>query len=78
MDIDVASKVPFSQLCALLDKISNRSGTDAKKKLLKEFMRKWRDFHNKLHKDGENTVRVTTCGGFLRHLYSTLKLLPVF
>ena len=69
MDIDVASKVPFSQLCALLDKISNRAGTDAKKKLLREFMREWRDFHNKLHKDNENIVRVINCGGFRKHLY---------
>lgn len=64
MAADVASKVPFFQLCALLEKISSRSGNDAKRKLLKDFIREWRDFHNKLHKDDGNTVRVDNYGEF--------------
>lgn len=54
----VASKVPFYQLCHLLDDISKRSGTDAKKQLLRGFVEEWRDFHLKLHKDDPNTVRL--------------------
>ncbi|KAK2178306.1 hypothetical protein NP493_548g00024 [Ridgeia piscesae] len=56
MAADVASKVPFYQLCALLEKISKRSGNDAKKKLLKEFIDEWRDFHQRLHAGNENTT----------------------
>ena len=58
MAADVASKVPFYQLCALLEKISKRPGNDAKKKLLKEFIDEWRDFHQRLHAGNENTVRL--------------------
>ena len=52
----VASKVPFYQLCVLLDKISNKAGTDAKKELLGEFVEEWRIFHKKLHEDKTEPV----------------------
>ena len=52
----VASKVPFHVLAVLLDKIAKLSGTDQKKRLLKEFIQEWRKHHNQLHADDPNTV----------------------
>ena len=45
----VASQVPFYDLCLLLEKISNTSGTDKKKKILSTFVSSWREAHGKLH-----------------------------
>jgi hypothetical protein len=52
----VASIVPFHNLCQLLDKIQKTSGSDAKKRILKEFIDEWRACHNKIHKDDINTT----------------------
>ncbi|XP_013408972.1 DNA ligase 4-like, partial [Lingula anatina] len=61
----VASKVPFSELAGLLEKISKKQGAD-KKLLLQEFINRWRDFHGKLHADDANTTD---------SFYSALRLL---
>ncbi|GFN81474.1 DNA ligase [Plakobranchus ocellatus] len=49
--ITVASKVTFAELCGLLEKIQKTQGNDKKKRVLKDFVDKWRDFHTKVHKD---------------------------
>lgn len=54
MAVTVASKVPFHQFAALLDKINGLSGTDAKKKQLRDFVEEWRSFHKRLHTDNPN------------------------
>lgn len=46
----VASEVPFSELCGLLEKISKTQGNDKKKRILKDFIDKWREYHDKIHK----------------------------
>ncbi len=53
----VASKVPFSELSGLLERISHKSGLEQKKALLKEFIEHWRTVHKKAHGEKE-TVRV--------------------
>lgn len=45
----VADKVPFQELTGLLERISQKRGTDEKKKLMKKFIETWRDFHDKIH-----------------------------
>ncbi|XP_050403534.1 DNA ligase 4 [Patella vulgata] len=47
----VASKVGFAELCGLLEKISKTQGNDKKKKVLKEFVDLWRNYHTELHAD---------------------------
>ncbi|XP_069127951.1 DNA ligase 4-like [Argopecten irradians] len=54
--VTVASKVSFAELCGLLEKISKTQGNDKKKRTLTDFVDKWRDFHNSLHKDGKDTT----------------------
>lgn len=56
VEITVASKVPFSELCSTLEHINNARGMESKRKKLKEFVDKWRSFHNKVHKDKSPTV----------------------
>lgn len=51
----VAAEVPFSELCGLLEKISKTQGNDKKKRILKDFIDKWRDYHENLHKDNKET-----------------------
>ena len=46
---EVASQVPFYDLCSLLEKIANTSGTEKKKKILTTFVISWREAHGKLH-----------------------------
>lgn len=46
----VASKVPFSDLCYLCERISNKQGKQKKMKVLSSFIQQWREFHDKLHK----------------------------
>ena len=53
----VASKVPFFQLCSLLDKLNNMSGTDAKKTLLGKFIDEWREFHLRIHHNYSQAVK---------------------
>jgi alpha-L-arabinofuranosidase len=52
----VASEVPFSELCGLLEKISKTQGNDKKKRILKDFIDKWREYHDKLHKGKKDLV----------------------
>lgn len=47
--VTVASKVPFFELCGLLERIAKRSGNEEKRKILRSFIDKWRDFHDKIH-----------------------------
>ena len=41
---DVASQIPFHDLCALMEKIHKTQGTD-KKKILSSFIERWRETH---------------------------------
>lgn len=54
--VTVASKVPFAELCGLLEKVSKTQGNDKKKRILKDFIEKWRESHNTLHKDKKDIV----------------------
>ena len=40
---DVASQIPFHDLCALMEKIHKTQGTDKKKKILSSFIERWRE-----------------------------------
>ncbi|XP_077997197.1 DNA ligase 4-like [Glandiceps talaboti] len=51
----VASKIRFEELCGFLERVQKKSGTDAKKKLFREFLEKWRECHDSLHTDNPNT-----------------------
>ena len=46
---DVASQIPFHDLCALMEKIHKTQGTDKKKKILSSFIERWRETHARLH-----------------------------
>ena len=52
----VAEKVPFHELSGLLERISQKSGTDEKKKLMRKFIETWREFHSKIHSDEPDPV----------------------
>ena len=54
--VTVASKVQFSDLCGMLEKISKTQGNDKKKRVLKDFVDHWRQSHNSLHGENKNTV----------------------
>ena len=54
--VTVASKVPFYQLCTILDKINKRTGAE-KKKIMQGFIKDWRNFHSKIHESAA-TVRL--------------------
>eukprot|EP00731_Ephydatia_muelleri_P008064 Em0004g402a len=57
---DVASQIPFHDLCALMEKIHKTQGTDKKKKILSSFIERWRETHARLHHtDSATTVRTT-------------------
>ena len=56
MEISVASKVPFAEMCGLLEKVSKTQGNDKKKRILKDFTEKWRESHNTLHGDKKDVV----------------------
>ncbi|GFR84311.1 DNA ligase [Elysia marginata] len=47
----VASQVQFAELCGLMEKIEKTRGNDNKKRVLRGFVDKWREFHTKIHKD---------------------------
>lgn len=53
----VPAQVPFYDLCCLMEKIANTSGTEKKKKVLSKFVGSWREAHAKLHKDASKTVK---------------------
>ena len=46
---EVASQVPFYDLCSLLEKIAVTTGIEKKKKILTTFVSSWREAHGKLH-----------------------------
>ena len=52
----VAEIVPFSELCGLLDKIDGRKGTEEKRKILRQFIDRWREFHEKIHGNDKTVV----------------------
>ena len=54
--LTVASEVSFSELCGCVEKISKTQGNDKKKKMLHNFMEKWREFHEDIHKENKDTV----------------------
>ena len=64
MSVTVASKVPFSEVSGLLEKIEKLSAkkgqgvSEAKKNLVKKFIVEWREFNEKLHADDPNTVNI--------------------
>uniref|UniRef100_A0A2C9JHQ7 DNA ligase n=1 Tax=Biomphalaria glabrata TaxID=6526 RepID=A0A2C9JHQ7_BIOGL len=45
----VACAVKFSELCGLLEKIQKTQGNDKKRKVLQDFIEKWRACHKELH-----------------------------
>jgi len=53
----VASQVPFSDLCTVMEKIFTTSGTEKKRSLLRKFIEAWRTAHKKIHGDSK-TVRM--------------------
>ena len=57
----VAGKVAFAELCGLLEKLSKTQGNEKKKRVLREFVDRWRRLHSEVHSDdADTTVRVTT------------------
>ena len=52
----VASQVPFAELCGLLERLQKTTGNEKKKKVLKDFIEKWRQYHETLHKPSSDTV----------------------
>eukprot|EP00731_Ephydatia_muelleri_P008274 Em0004g612a len=46
---DVASQIPFHDLCTLMEKIHKTQGTDKKKKILSSFIERWRETHARLY-----------------------------
>ncbi|XP_052257350.1 DNA ligase 4-like [Dreissena polymorpha] len=52
----VASKVHFSELCGLLEKISKTQGNDKKKRILQDFVAKWRESHATIHTENDKTT----------------------
>lgn len=59
--VTVASKVPFAELCGLLEKVSKTQGNDKKKRILKDFIEKWRESHSTLHADNKDVVSKSLC-----------------
>ena len=53
----VADEVPFYDLCTLLERISQASGKDKKKKIYSDFLNSWRTAHFKLY-GKSSTVRL--------------------
>ncbi|XP_067842559.1 DNA ligase 4 [Heptranchias perlo] len=51
----VAAKVPFRDLCSILEKIQKSKSRPDKNKYFKDFLDSWRNFHNTLHKNDLNT-----------------------
>lgn len=52
----VAAKVPFAELCGLLEKLSKTQGNDKKKRVLGDFVDSWRRLHNETHTDDADTT----------------------
>lgn len=72
---EVASQVPFYDLCSLLEKIAVTSGTEKKKKILATFVSSWREAHGKLH-GASKTVEcvLSICGSVNFKISLVLKL----
>eukprot|EP00118_Oscarella_pearsei_P008725 m.46483 g.46483 ORF g.46483 m.46483 type:complete len:987 (+) comp33697_c0_seq3:313-3273(+) len=69
MSVSVAAKVPFNDLCLLLDKIVSTRGKDAKVKHVSSFLSHWRQLHAGLHQEQEQDQ--TTNDSF----YAAMRLL---
>ncbi|XP_060566406.1 DNA ligase 4-like [Ruditapes philippinarum] len=54
--VTVASKVHFSEMCGLLEKISKTQGNDKKKRILKDFIDQWRKSHQVVHGSEKTTT----------------------
>ena len=65
---EVASQVPFHDICSLLEKIHGTKGTDKKKSILRSFIQSWRETHNKIHGDAK-TVSCKTCINLLSEIF---------
>ncbi|PFX16725.1 DNA ligase 4 [Stylophora pistillata] len=52
---EVATQVPFYDVCALLEKIAGTTGTEKKKRILASFVKSWREAHAKLHGTSKTT-----------------------
>lgn len=46
----------MQDLCTLLERISNTTGTERKKRILTNFIDQWRQAHKKLHPDDADTT----------------------
>ena len=69
--MQVADEVPFHDICNLMERVSNTSGTERKKHILATFVKQWREAHARLHPaDADTTVSqldssLWNCGGIL-------------
>uniref|UniRef100_A0A8C5LLV9 DNA ligase n=1 Tax=Leptobrachium leishanense TaxID=445787 RepID=A0A8C5LLV9_9ANUR len=52
----VASKVPFDDLCSVLEKIQKSKKRADKSKVFEKFVGSWREFHGALHKDNPQST----------------------
>ncbi|KAL5496737.1 hypothetical protein EMCRGX_G013091 [Ephydatia muelleri] len=72
---DVASQIPFHDLCALMEKIHKTQGTDKKKTILSSFIERWRETHARLH----HTDATDTFFAIMRLLLSELdRAIPAY
>ncbi|RMX43103.1 hypothetical protein pdam_00006836 [Pocillopora damicornis] len=63
--VEVATQVPFYDLCALLEKIASTTGTEKKKKILEFFVNSWREAHAKLHGTSKTAEYICCIDGLL-------------
>ena len=66
--VEVATQVPFYDLCALLEKIARKTGTEKKKKILESFVNSWRETHAKLHGTSKTAEYICFIDGLLLNL----------
>ena len=70
----VASKVPFYDVTRLLEKIDKKSGTEAKKEVLRGFIEEWRKLHQKLYGDKPTVEHFNIVNGVFAHRQATDKV----
>lgn len=58
---EVATQVPFYDVCALLEKIAGTTGTEKKKRILASFVKSWREAHAKLHGTSKTAEYMLHC-----------------
>lgn len=66
--VEVATQVPFYDLCALLERIASTTGTEKKKKILEFFVNSWREAHAKLHGTSKTAEYICCIDGLLLNL----------